>query len=142
MQAKGAHKHAHPNTPAKSGGAERKTEPEHTHAHRTPQPGVAGYKWSAHTSTQRPNTPARSGGAQPKPEPKHTHPHRSAKPGMAGYERSTHANTHTPHHFSQEWQGAAETRAETQPRPKDKRHTTVGNPSSIARALRQPVPCR
>ena len=25
---------------------------------------------------------------------------------------------------------------------KHKRHTTVGNPVSIARALRQPVPCR
>ena len=59
----------------------------------------------------RPNTPARSGRGQPKPEPKHTHPRRTPQPGGAGYKRSTHTSTHTPEHPSQEWRGAAETRA-------------------------------
>ena len=40
-----------PNTPARSGGAQPKPEPKHTHTRRTPQPGVAGYKRSAHTNT-------------------------------------------------------------------------------------------
>ena len=174
--------HTHPNTPARSGGAQPKPEPTHTHPHRTPQPGVAGYRGSAHMSTHtpqhpsqewwgaaetrtqthtptpqaparsggvrgkhahqnaHPNTPATSGGAQPKPEPKHTHPHRTTQPGVAGCKRSAKTSTHTPQLPSQGWRGAAETRAQTQPRPKH--HTTVGNPVSIARALRQPVPCR
>ena len=88
--------HRHSNTPARSGGAQLKPEPKHTHAHCTPEPGVAGYKQSAHTHTHTPkhpsqewrstsgartqthnklNTPARSGGGQPKPEARHTHPH-------------------------------------------------------------------
>ena len=82
----------------------------------------------AHTRTQtHPNTPARSGGGQPKPKHKHTHLHRRPRPGVAGYKRSGHTNT--PHHPSQEWRGAAETRAQAQPRPQDKRHTKVRKPS-------------
>ena len=99
---------------------------EHTHSP-TPQPGVAGRSQNpspnTHTHTAhpcqewlgasgartQPNTPARSGGAQLKPEPKHTHPHRAPVPGVAGCKRSTH----TPQHPSQEWRGAAETRAQT-----------------------------
>ena len=188
--------HTHPNTPARSGGAQPKPEPKHTHPRRKPQPQVAGYKRSAHTNTHtaqhpsqewrgaaktrarahtptpqtparsggveaerahkhthgptpqpgvagrsqnpspsththaahprqkwrgtsrarkkthtQPNTPARSGGAQPKPEPKHTHPRRTPQPGVAGYKRSAHTSTHTAQHPSQEWRGAAETRA-------------------------------
>ena len=216
-----------PHSPARSVGAQPKPELKHTRPHHTPQPGVAGYKRSAHTNTHKPqhpsqewrgaaetrvrahthtlhtpasnggvqagsahtntntptsqpgvagrsqrpspnthmhtahpsqewrgtsgagtqahthpNTPARSGGAQPEPEPKHTHPHCTAQPGVAVYKRSAHANTHTPQQPSQDWRGADENRTEAQPRPKHKRHTTVGNPVSIARALRQPVPCR
>ena len=43
--------HTHPDTPARVGGAQPKPQPKCTHAHRTPQPGVAGYKQSTHTST-------------------------------------------------------------------------------------------
>ena len=53
------------------------------------------------------------GGAQPKPEPKHTHLHRTPQPGMAGNKGGTHTSTHTAQHPSQEWRGAAETRAQT-----------------------------
>ena len=148
--------HTHPNIPARSGGAQLKPEPEHTHPQRTPQPGVAGYKRSAHTSTHipqhpsqewrgaaetgaqahtpTPHTQARSGGAQPKPEPRHTHPRSTPQPGVAGYgaecahkptktptpqsgvagrSRNPSPSTHT--HIarpSQEWWGAAETRAQ------------------------------
>ena len=152
-----------PHAPARSGGVQAERTHKHTQAP-TPQPGVAGRSRnpspSTHTHTTHPsqewrgtsgertqahtgpNTPARSGGAQPRPEPKHTHPHRTPQPGVAGYERSAHANTHTPHHPSQEWRGAAETRAQAQPRPNHKRHTMVENPVSIARAPKQPVPCR
>ena len=33
------------------------------------------------------------------------------RPGMAGYKQRKHTDTHTPQHPSQEWRGAAETRA-------------------------------
>ena len=47
-----------PDTPARSGGAQPDPEPNHTHPHRTPQPGVAGYKRSAHTSAHTPKHPS------------------------------------------------------------------------------------
>ena len=40
--------HTGPKTPARSGGAQAKPEPKHTQPHRTPQPGDARYKRSAH----------------------------------------------------------------------------------------------
>ena len=107
----------------------------HPHPHRAPKPGVAGCKQSAHASTHtaqhpsqewrgaaktrarahtfRTHTPARSGGAQPKSQPKHTNPHRAPEPGVAGCKRSAHTSTHTPQPPSQEWRGAAGTRAES-----------------------------
>ena len=50
--------HTDPNTPARSGGAQPKPEPKHTHPHRTSQPGVAGYKQSAHTNTHTTQHPS------------------------------------------------------------------------------------
>ena len=115
----------------------------HKHTHTpTPQPGVAGHSRSpsrsthtrtAHSSQEwrgasgartqadtNPDTPAGSGGAQPKPELNHTHPHRTSQPGVAGYKRRAHTSAHTPGHPSQEWRGAAETRAQTHtPTPHD-----------------------
>ena len=180
-----AHKHTHPNTPARSGGAQPKAEHKHTHPHRTPDPGEAWYKWRAHTNTHTPqhpsqewrgaaktraqaqtptpHSPARSGGVQAGCAHKHTQTP-TPQPGVAGRSQNPtpdthmhtahpsqewrgtsggHAQTHThPITPSQEWRGAAETPAQAQPGPKHKRHTTVGTPMSIARALRQPVPCR
>ena len=54
---------------------------------------------------------------QPKPEPKHTHPRRAPQPEVAGCRRSAHTSTHKPQHASQEWRGAAETRAQTHTPP-------------------------
>ena len=87
--------HKQPNNPARSGGTQPKTKPEHTHAPGTPKPGVAGYKQSGHTSTHRPqrpsqkwqsaaetraqahaptpHSPARSGGVQAERARKHTY---------------------------------------------------------------------
>ena len=82
LQAEGANRHTHPNSPARSGGAQPKPEPKHTHPRRTSQPGLAGYRRSAHTNTHtHPNTPASIGGAEPKPNSKHTHAHRRPQPG-------------------------------------------------------------
>ena len=109
------HQHIHTLAPL-PGVAGRSLNPSpNTHSH-TAQPGQ---EWpgtsGASTQTQTHlNTPARSGGAQPKPEPKHTHRHSTPQPGGAGYKRSGHRHTHTPQHPSQEWRGAAETRAQTQ----------------------------
>ena len=35
-----------------------KPEPKHTHPHHTPEPGVAGYKRSTHTSTHTSQDPS------------------------------------------------------------------------------------
>ena len=86
----------------------------HTHATHPSQEwrGTSGARTQTHT---HPNTLARTGGAQPKPEPKHTHPPCTAQPAVAGYKRRAHTNTHRPQHPSQEWQGAAEARAQAHP---------------------------
>ena len=112
------------------------TDLAHKHTHTpTPQPGIAGRSRNPSTSTHtdtahpslewqgtdgarlathtHPNTPARSGWGQPKPEFKHTPPQGTAPPGVAGYRRSVHTNTDTAQRPSQEWRGAAETRAQT-----------------------------
>ena len=88
--------HTHPNTPARSGGAQPFPEPKHTHARRTPQPGVTGYKGSTHTNTHTP-TP---------------------QPGVAGRSRNPSPNTHTrTADPSQCWRGTrgAPTPAHTHP---------------------------
>ena len=143
VQAERAHEHSHSPTPQPGVAGRSRNPSPNTHTH-TAHPcqewlGASGARTRAHT---QPNTPARSGGAQPEREPNHTHPHRTPQPGAAGYKRSAHTSAHTPQHPSQEWWGAAETRTQRQPRPKHKCHATVGNPVSIARALKQPVPCR
>ena len=79
-----------PQTRARNGGVQEEDAHRHTHPH----------------------TPAMSGGAQPKPEPKHPHPHRTPQPGLAGKKGYAHPNAHTAQHPSQEWQGAAQTRAQ------------------------------
>ena len=93
-----------------------KPEPKHTHAHQTPQPGVAGYKRGAHTNTQidqhssqewrgtaetraqahtpKPHTPARSGGEQAEHAHEHTHTP-TPQPPVAGRSRKPTAGTHT-----------------------------------------------
>ena len=50
--------HTQPITPARSGGARQKYKPKHTHPHRAPQPGVAGCKRSAQTSTHTAQHPS------------------------------------------------------------------------------------
>ena len=107
-----ARAHTQPNTPAGSDEGSQKSSPNtHTHTARPSQEwrGATGARTRAHT---QPNTQARSGGAQLKPEPKHTHPHRAPEPGVAGCKRSAHTSTHTAQRPSQEWRGAAGTRAQ------------------------------
>ena len=107
----------------------RKLEPRHTHPQSTPEPGVAGYKWSAHTSTHTPrhlsqerrgagatqaqahtstlHTPTRSGGVQAERAHKHTDS-QTPQPGVAGRSRNPSPSTHTHGaHPSQEWRGTS-----------------------------------
>ena len=96
VQAERVHKDAHLNSPARRGGAQPKPDPKQTHPHHTPQPGVAGYRRSTHTSTHtHPDTPAKSGGAELKAEPKHTpKSHTPARRGGVQAERAQpHPNT-------------------------------------------------
>ena len=93
-----------------------KPEPKHTNPRRAPQPGVAGCKRSAHTSTRQEwrgaaetraqthtptaRTQARSGRGQAERPHHHT-------PGVAGCSQNQGPKTHTHSaHPSQEWQGA------------------------------------
>ena len=46
-----------PNSLARSGGAQPKPEPKHKHPHHRPQPGLPGYRRSAHRNTHRPQQP-------------------------------------------------------------------------------------
>ena len=89
--------HTHPETPARSGGAQAKPEPQNTHPDRTPQPGVVGYMRSAQANAQTPPHPSR---------------------GLAGHSQNLSPSTHRRTvHPSQEWRGrsGARRRAHTQP---------------------------
>ena len=89
----------HPNTPARSGGAQPKPEPKHTHPHRTPQPGVAGYKRSAHTSTDTLQHPSqeRQGTAETRAQAQTPTPHTSARYGGV-QAKGAHKHTYSPKH--------------------------------------------
>ena len=89
--------HTSPNTPARIGGAQPKPEPKHTHPRRTTQPGVAGYKRSAHRSTHTPRHASQEWrGAAKTPVQAHTHtPHTPVKNGGVQQER-TRKRKHTP----------------------------------------------
>ena len=124
-------------------------EAGHTHQHKhtpTPQTGVAGHsrdtsssthahtahpsqEWQgtsgARTQTQtRPMTTARSGGARLQPKPKHTPQHGTCSQEGQRTRQDAHTNTHTTKHLSQDWRGAAETRAEAHT---PTAHTRAGN---------------
>ena len=64
-----AHKHTHLNTQARNGGAQPKPEPKHPQAHRTPEPGLAGYKRSALTNTHTPHPSQDRRGESQNPNP-------------------------------------------------------------------------
>ena len=155
VQAERTHKHTHTQIPQpRVAGRSRNLSPStHSHSAHPSQEwrGAAETRAQAHTPTPHTSarcggvqaerahkhahtsTPARSGGAQPKPNPKHTYPHGTPQPGVAGYERIAHTSTHTPQHPSQEWRGAAETRA--------KAHTcTTHTPARRRGAQRKPGP--
>ena len=117
--------HTQPNTPARSGGVQPKPEPKHRHPRRAPQPGVAGCKQSAHTSTRQAwrgaaktrakthtptaRTQARSGGVQAERTHQHT-------PGVAGAAK-TRAKTHTPTACTQARSGGVQAERQHQHTP-------------------------
>ena len=88
--------HTHSDTPAGSGGAQPKPEPKHTHPGQTRQPGVAGYKKSAHENTHTP----------------------TSRPGVAGHSRNPSPSRHIhTAHPSQEWRGTGGGRRQMQKHP-------------------------
>ena len=134
--------HTQPNTPARSGGAQPRREPKHTHPHHAPQPGVAGCKGSTHTSTEKPkhpsqewwgaaktgaqthttpsHSPARSGGVQGEHAEKHAHPNTPARSGGA-QPRPEPKHTHprrAPRPGAAEYRGSRHTNRHTRtPQP-------------------------
>ena len=103
--------HTHPNTPARSGGAQPKPKPKHTHPRRTPQPGVAGYKRSGRTSTHTPQHPSQEwrGTAETQAKAHTPGPHTPARSGGVQAERAAHP--------SQEWRGTSGARTRTRTHP-------------------------
>ena len=90
-------------------------------------------------SHARPKTPTKNGGVQSEtqnPTASTANPSRE-KRGKTRIGTQKHPPK-TPARAGR----VTETRTQARPRPKHKHHTTIGNPVSIARALRQPVPCR
>ena len=152
VQAERAHEHTHTPTPQPGVAGRSRNPSQSTHtrtahpsqewrgtsgARRAPQPGMAGYKRSAHTNTQTPqhpsqewrgaaetqakahtptpHTPARSGGVQAERAHEHTHTP-TPQPGVAGRSRNPSQSTHThTAHPSQEWRGTSGARRTPQP---------------------------
>ena len=145
VQAERAHKHAHPNTPARRGGAQPKPEPKHTRPHHTPQPGVAGYKRSAHTSTQRTPTPQPGVAGRSQNRTPSTNTHTAHPSPEWGGTSGARTQTRTPQHPSQERRGPAKTRAQAHtPTPHtparsgrvqaERAHKHTQNPNTPARS--------
>ena len=132
----GTQAHTHLNTTPRSGGAQPKPGPQHARQNRTPEPERAGCRRSAHTATHVRNLLTKKGGVQA--ETKAQPQTRQTAAGRGG------AKPHTvPKHTHPRPQpGLPKPKPKHNPDPKHKHNTTIGNPVSIARALRQPVPCR
>ena len=86
-----------PDTPGSSGGAQPKPEPKDTHPDHTPQPGVAGYKMSAHANAHTPKHPSQEwrGTAETRAQPHTPMVHTPARSGGVQAERADQ-HTHTP----------------------------------------------
>ena len=112
-------------------------EPQHARPHRTPEPGTAGYGWSAHTATHTPKPQPRMVGCRPKPKPNRKH--RKTQPGKEGRNHNPYPNTPT-HDPSQGWRGyrnpnPSATRTKTQT-PHNNRKPSVHSPGTeAARAM-------
>ena len=129
--------HTNRNTPARSGGAQPKPEPKHIHPLRIPQPGVAGYKRSAHTSKHTPQHPSQEwrGAAKIRAQA------RTPQPGVAECQRSAQLSTHTPRHPVQEWRGAAETRVQAHtPTPHTLARSGGVQPERAHKPIHTPTP--
>ena len=135
VQAERVHQHTHSPTP-QPGVAGRSQNPSpSTHMHaahpgqecwgtrgahtptRTPRHPCQEWQGAdetrAHTHTPTPHTPARSGRVQAERAHQPTHSP-TPQPGVAGRSQNPSPSTHTQNaHPSQEWRGAAETRAHT-----------------------------
>ena len=85
---------------------------------------------------QNPNQERWIAGRNPRPTANSANPSREKRG-----ETTNRTQTHPPKTPARAGR-VTETQIQAQPGPKNKRHTTVGNPVSIARALRQPVSCR
>ena len=133
VQTERAHKQAHPpKTPARSRRAHPPPEPKHTHPRRTPQPGVSGYRWNAHTTTHTRKPQPGMARCKPKPRPKRTH--HKPQLGMEGRSQNPYPSTPTQNP-SQDWRGYRETQTKTQA-PHNSRKPSVHSPGTeAARAM-------
>ena len=90
VQAEGAQKHTQPNTPARIGGAQANPKPKDTHPHRTPEPGLAGYRRSVPTDTpQHPSQDWQGESQTRNPDAHTTNPKQDGR-GTGGARTQTH----------------------------------------------------
>ena len=133
-----AHEHTHTPTPPQ-GVAGRSRNPDtstHAHtAHRNRKCQGAGGACTQPRASQIPNHERWGAGRNPSPTTNTTKPSRQKR------DDSTNRTQTHPAKTPARTGGVTETHTQPQPGPKHKHHTTVGNPVSKARALRQPVPC-
>ena len=129
--------HIHPNTSARCGGAQPKPEPKHTQPHCTPEPGTAGYRRIAHTTTHAPKPQPRMVACKPKPKPNRMH--HKPQPGMERRNHNPYPNTPTQDP-SRGWRGyrnLSPSTTRTQPQtPHNSRKPSVHRPGTeAARAM-------
>ena len=134
-----AHKHTHtPTPPLGVAGHSRNPNPS-THAHTAHQSrerrGTGGACTQPRTP-QKPNQEWWAAGRNPSPTAN------TANPSLEKRGETTNRTQTHPPKTPARAGGVTETQSQAQPGQKHKRHTTIGNPVSIAWALRQPVPCR
>ena len=135
--------HTRPNnTSPRRGGVQPQPGPQQTHPHRTPEPGTAGSRRSAHTATHIPQPKPGQEGCRPKPKPNSKH--REPQRGKEGRKHKPYPNTPTQDP-SQGWRGYENpnpsinrTQAQT---PRNSRKPSVHSPGTqAARAMQQTRP--
>ena len=119
-----------PGQPSQEGRGTAETQAQHARPHHTPQQDTAGGKRSAHETTHVPkagrnlSTTTNTTNSRQKRD-----------------NTTNRAGTHPPKTRARTG-GVNKTHTQPQAGPKHKCRTTVGNPVSKARAVRQPVRCR
>ena len=138
----GTRAHTHPKNPPRTGGAHPKSRPENTRPHRTPEPGTAGCRQSAHATTHVPYPQPRKVGCRPKPKPNRKH--RKFQPAKEGRHHKPYPHTpaQDPNQDCRGYRNPHPTTTRTQTQaPQNSRKPSVQSPGTeAARAMQLTQP--